>query len=89
MEVRTGDVLRDTSKNDLFFVMSETFKHHKEQSLSFEILNGTTNKTYNVSGDWMRTQVELRRLVYQGMISPSPNFGYEISKKGTKIYIKQ
>ncbi len=89
MEVRVADVLRDTKQGVLFFVMSELFKHHKEPSLSYEILNGSSNKRYNVSGDWMRTQVESKRLVYQGMISPSPNFGYEISQKGTKIYIKQ
>lgn len=89
MVIRCGDVLLDTKGNKLFFVMSESFIEDKGESIGYEILDGQSSKTYRVSGDWMRNQVEIGRLKYQGLISPSPNFGFEISKQATKIYIKQ
>jgi len=89
MVIRCGDVLLDTKDSKLFFVMSESFVEAKGESVEYEILDGQSSKTYRVSGGWMRNQIEIGRLRYQGLISPSPNFGLEISKQTTKIYIKQ
>ena len=89
MVIRCGDVLLDTKDSKLFFVMSESFMEDKGESVGYEILDGQSSKTYRVSGEWMRSQIETGRLKYQGLISPSPNFGFEMSKQVNKIYIKQ